>query len=94
MPRAGSCGNGIIGMGGHSGNPKILGRVFKISGFKNYYPKFVWNNENLTFRVPENSGLGSGSGKPELPNFQQIQSKKIFKIRKGKPKFPMNYSKM
>ena len=29
---------------GHSGNPKISGRVIRvleISGFRNYYPKFV-----------------------------------------------------
>jgi len=34
----------IIDMGGHSGYPKILGRVFqvlRISGFQNCYPKFA-----------------------------------------------------
>ena len=55
-------------MGGHLGNPKNSGRVFRvsrISGFEICNPKFARNNENPTFRVPRNSG--SGSGYPELP---------------------------
>ena len=69
----------MAGMGGHSGNPKISGRVFRvfeISGFDNYYPKFAPNNRNPTFRVPENSG----SGLPEIPDkkiSEQGNSEKI-----------------
>ena len=54
----------MASMGGHSGNPKISGRVFRvfeISDFDNYYPKFAPNNRNTTFRVPENSGSDSGN---------------------------------
>ena len=50
-------------MAGHSGYPKISGRVirvFEISGFEKYNPKFVENNQNPTFRVPDISGSGSG----------------------------------
>ena len=59
-------------IGGHSGNPKISGRVFQvleISGFENCYLKFVRNIGNPTFRVPENSGLDSDN--PELPDRQE-----------------------
>ena len=62
-----------LNMAGHSGSPKISGRVFrvfKISGFQNCYPKFVLNNQNPTFRVPENSG--SGSDNPKLPDFNKL----------------------
>ena len=74
-------------MGGHSGNPKISGRVFrvfKISGFQNCYPKFVLNNQNPTFRVPEMSGSGSVTRNypisinwlPGDPNQEDFQNKK------------------
>ena len=46
---------------GHSGYPKISGRVFrvlKILGFENWNPKFVKNKLNPTFRVPDNFGFG------------------------------------
>ena len=67
-------GRGRGSMGGHSGNPKNSGRVFRvlrISGFEICNPKFVRNNENPTFRVPENSG--SGSGKARTTRFQNCQ---------------------
>ena len=60
------------GTGGHSGNPKISGRVFQvleISSFENCYLKFVRNIGNPIFRVPENSGLDSDN--PELPDRQE-----------------------
>jgi len=44
----------ILVMAGHSGYPKIWDRVirvFEISGFEKYNPKFVENNQNPTFRV-------------------------------------------
>ena len=56
---------------GHSGYPKISGRVFRvlqISGFKNSSPKFAQNKQNPTFRVPDISGSGSG-----LPNQPEMQ---------------------
>jgi hypothetical protein len=52
--------------GGRSGYPNILGqviRVFKISGFKNRYPKLQRVLQYPKIRVPEISG----SGIPELP---------------------------
>jgi hypothetical protein len=52
--------------GGHSGYPKILGRVirvFKILGFENRYPKLQRVLQYPKIRVP---GI-SGSGIPELP---------------------------
>jgi hypothetical protein len=54
--------------GGHSGYPKISGRVirvFRISGFENRYPKLQRVLQYPKIRVPEISG--SGSGIPELP---------------------------
>jgi len=50
-------------MAGHSGYTKISGRVIRvseISGTEKYNPKFVENNQNPTFRVPDISGTGSG----------------------------------
>ena len=61
----------IMAMTGHSGYPKISGRVirvFEISGFEKYNPKFVKNKQNPTFRVPDISG--SNSGLPEQPEMQ------------------------
>jgi hypothetical protein len=55
--------------GGHSGYPKISDRVFRvfeISGSENCSPRFPRKIQNPTFRVPENSG--SGSGNPEQPD--------------------------
>ena len=49
----------IMAMTGHSGYPKISGRVirvFEILGFEKYNPKFVKNKQNPTFRVPDISG--------------------------------------
>ena len=54
---------------GRSGYPKIsdrIFRVFKISGFEIFNPKFVQNKQNPTFRVPDISG----SGLPEQPEMQ------------------------
>jgi hypothetical protein len=54
--------------GGHSGYPKISGRVirvFKISGFENRYPKLQRVLQYPKIRVPKISG--SGLGIPELP---------------------------
>jgi hypothetical protein len=57
----------VVGVrGGRSGYPKFSGRViqvFKISGFKNRYPKLQRVFQYPKIRVP---GI-SGSGIPELP---------------------------
>ena len=76
-PEDESIGRGALAlpsMAGHSGSPKISGRafrVFEISGFENRYPKFARNKQNPIFRVPENSG--SGSGYPEIPEAAALQ---------------------
>lgn len=58
----------MTSMAGHLGYSKILGRIFRVSkilGFENCNPKFVENNQNLKFRVPDISS--SGSDLPEQP---------------------------
>jgi hypothetical protein len=48
---------------GHSGYPKISGRVIRVvgnSGTENCYPIFVPKKHYPKFRVPDNSGSGSG----------------------------------
>jgi hypothetical protein len=48
---------------GHSGYPKNSGRVIRVvrnSGIKNCYPIFVPKKHYPKFRVPDNSGSGSG----------------------------------
>jgi hypothetical protein len=54
--------------GGHSGNPKKSGRVFRVlrnSGSENHNPRNARKNNNPKFGYPRFSG--SGSGNPELP---------------------------
>jgi hypothetical protein len=49
--------------GGHSGYPKNSGRVIRVvgnSGIKNCYPIFAPKKYYPKFRVPDNSGSGSG----------------------------------
>jgi hypothetical protein len=48
---------------GHSGYPKISGRVIRVvgnSGIENCYPIFALKKHYPKFRVPDNSGSGSG----------------------------------
>jgi hypothetical protein len=57
--------------GGHSGNPKKSGRVFRVlrnSGSENHNPRNARKNNNPKFGYPRFSG--SGSGNPELPDFK------------------------
>jgi hypothetical protein len=48
---------------GHSGYPKILGRVIRVvgnSGIENCYPIFAPKKHYPKFQVPDNLGSGSG----------------------------------
>ena len=66
------------GMGGHSGNSKISSRVFRIfeiSGFDNYCPKFAPNNRTRHFEYPKIRVRVRVI--PELPDFFKLIASKL-----------------